>query len=248
MKQNIYDDPQFFANYSSMPRSVDGLESAEEWPAFRALLPDLAGKRVLDLGCGFGWHCRYARELKAAYVLGVDLSERMLVRARDASSDPAIEYRCSAIEDFYCAAEAFDVVISSAALHYIERFDAVCDSVFRALVRGGRFVFSVEHPIFTSRAQQEWHRGPDGQRLHWPVDDYHDEGIRHTSWMAADVVKYHRTIATYVNTLTDSGFRLDRLLEAGITAERAAERPDLADERRRPTFLIIAATPGDGTH
>ncbi len=48
--KNKYDDPAFFANYSQMARSIDGLEAAGEWPAFRALLPDLRGKRVLDLG------------------------------------------------------------------------------------------------------------------------------------------------------------------------------------------------------
>ena len=82
MKQNKYDDPAFFANYSQMARSIGGLDEAGEWPAFRALLPTLAGKTVLDLGCGFGWHCRYAREQRARWVVGVDLSEKMLARAR----------------------------------------------------------------------------------------------------------------------------------------------------------------------
>jgi cyclopropane fatty-acyl-phospholipid synthase-like methyltransferase len=62
MKQNKYDDPEFFTSYSKMPRSIDGLAEAGEWHAFRSLLPDLRDKRLLDLGCGFGWHCRYARE------------------------------------------------------------------------------------------------------------------------------------------------------------------------------------------
>ncbi|HLX39014.1 MAG TPA: class I SAM-dependent methyltransferase, partial [Ktedonobacteraceae bacterium] len=65
MKQNKYDDPTFFANYSQMARSIGGLEAAGEWPAFRELLPQLRDKHVLDLGCGFGWHCRYAREQQA---------------------------------------------------------------------------------------------------------------------------------------------------------------------------------------
>jgi hypothetical protein len=65
MKQNKYDDPAFFANYSQMARSIGGLEAAGEWPAFRELLPTLADKNVLDLGCGFGWHCRYARQQQA---------------------------------------------------------------------------------------------------------------------------------------------------------------------------------------
>ncbi len=139
MKQNRYDDPGFFAAYSQMPRSVDGLEAAYEWPAFRALLPDLHRKRVLDLGCGFGWHCRYARRQGAASVIGVDLSENMLARAREATDDSGIEYRRAAIEDLHFPADTFDVVISSLALHYVERFDLVCQRVHRYLAAGGAF-------------------------------------------------------------------------------------------------------------
>jgi hypothetical protein len=62
MKQNKYDDPEFFAKYSRMRRSIGGLNDAGEWHVFRALLPDLRNKRLLDLGCGYGWHCRYARQ------------------------------------------------------------------------------------------------------------------------------------------------------------------------------------------
>src|SRR5262249_42418522 len=72
--QNIYDDAGFFAGYSRLRRSVDGLDGAPEWPTLRAMLPDVAGKRVVDLGCGFGWFCRFAREAGAAQVLGLDVS------------------------------------------------------------------------------------------------------------------------------------------------------------------------------
>lgn len=240
MKQNKYDDPAFFANYSNMPRSVGGLAEAGEWQAFRALLPDLRGKRVLDLGCGFGWHCRYARERQARSVVGVDLSESMLARARETTDDPAIEYRRGAIEDIDVAAD-FDVVISSLALHYVERFDLVCEKVHRCLAAGGAFVLSVEHPIFTARAAQDWHYGPDGERLHWPVDHYQQEGLRHARWMADDVVKYHRTVASYVNALIDAGFQITRLLEPEPPAAMLTERPEWMDETRRPMFLLIAA-------
>lgn len=62
MKQNKYDVAEFFSKYSQMDRSTKGLIAAGEWATFRAMLPSLRDKRVLDLGCGFGWHCRYARE------------------------------------------------------------------------------------------------------------------------------------------------------------------------------------------
>ena len=241
MKQNKYDDPEFFASYSQMPRSIGGLKEAFEWPAFRALLPDLRRKRVLDLGCGFGWHCRYAREQGAASVIGVDLSQNMLARARQATDDPGIEYRRSAIEDIHFPEDTFDIVISSLALHYVERFDVVCQRVHECLAAGGAFVISVEHPMFTSRAAQDWCYGEEGERLHWPVDDYHQEGPRHTHWLAEDVIKYHRTITTYVNTLIDSGFRLARHVEPSPSPDALRDKPGLKDEARRPIFLLIAA-------
>ena len=66
MRENRYDDPKFFEKYSQMDRSVKGLSGAGEWETLRPLLPDFAGKRVLDMGCGYGWHCRYAAEQGAA--------------------------------------------------------------------------------------------------------------------------------------------------------------------------------------
>ena len=60
MKQNKYDDDAFFQKYSRMDRSVKGLSGAGEWQTLQSMLPDFHGKRVLDLGCGFGWHCQYA--------------------------------------------------------------------------------------------------------------------------------------------------------------------------------------------
>lgn len=241
MKQNKYDDPEFFAQYSMMPRSVGGLGAAGEWPALRAMLPDLHGKRVLDLGCGFGWHCRYAREQQAKSAVGVDLSERMLARAKEMTDDPAIEYRQLAIEDINFEACEFDVVISSLALHYVQRFDTVCQKVHHCLVPGGSFVFSVEHPIFTALAAQDWYYGPQGERLHWPVDDYQDEGLRQARFLTSDVTKYHRTFATYINTLIQAGFRIQELSEPQPTPELLAQHPDWRDEARRPMMLLIAA-------
>lgn len=241
MQQNKYDDPEFFSRYSQMPRSVGGLAEAGEWEAFRALLPELRDKRVLDLGCGFGWHCRYAREQGAQSVVGVDLSAKMLIRAREMTNDPGIEYRQSAIEEIDFPPESFDVIISSLAFHYIERFDRLCEQIYRCLSPGGALVLSIEHPLFTARAQQDWQYGPNGERLHWPVDNYQQEGLRVTSWLAEDVRKCHRTLATYVNNLLDAGFRLSRLSEPGPSPHLLRERPDLQDENRRPMFLLLAA-------
>jgi SAM-dependent methyltransferase len=242
MQQNIYDDPGFFARYSQMARSIGGLEAAGEWHAFRALLPELCGKTVLDLGCGFGWHCRYARAQQARSVVGVDVSEKMLARARASTNDAAIEYRQVAIEDIDVPLQTFDVAISSLALHYVQRFEPVCRKVRDCLVRGGSFVLSVEHPIFTARAAQDWYHGEQGERLHWPVDHYQEEGPRETRFLEAPVRKYHRTVASYVNALIGAGFTIAQLAEPQPPPALLATHPDMQDEMRRPMFLLIAAS------
>lgn len=242
MKENKYDDSGFFENYSHMPRSIGGLEAAGEWATFRAMLPEFKGKRVLDLGCGFGWHCRYARDCGAKSVIGVDLSENMLARAREMTDDPHIEYRRLAIEDIDFEDGEFDAVISSLALHYVESFDEISRKIYRYLPPGGSFVFSVEHPIFSALPGQDWFYGPQGEKLHWPVDNYHSEGPRIARFLGHDVVKYHRTVAHYVNALIHSGFTLRNLSELQPTAEMLADNPAWQEEVRRPMFLLMAAT------
>lgn len=134
MTQNIYDTPEFFAGYSQLPRSVDGLDGAPEWPALRALMPNLQGARVLDLGCGFGWFCRWARAQGAASVLGLDVSANMLARARADTDDAAVSYGQADLERMELPATAFDLAYSSLALHYLEDLAGLLARVHRALV------------------------------------------------------------------------------------------------------------------
>ncbi|MBU9719833.1 MULTISPECIES: class I SAM-dependent methyltransferase [Bacillaceae] len=240
MKQNKYDDPKFFSAYEKMPRSTDGLEAAGEWHEFQPLIPDLENKDVLDLGCGFGWHCRYARENYARSVIGVDISEKMLDKAREKTSDPRITYLKMPIEDIHFSPAQFDVVISSLAFHYIRSFDSLCEKIYDSLKPGGTFVFSVEHPIFTSRSDQDWIYDEEGNRLHWAIDDYQSEGIRDTSFLTENVIKYHRTISTYINDLIQAGFHVKTVKEPRPSKEMIKRVPEMKEELRRPMFLIIS--------
>ena len=240
MTQNIYDDPDFFAGYSRLGRSIDGLDGAAEWPSLRALLPDLRGLRVVDLGCGFGWFCRWAREQGAAEVLGIDVSEKMLARARDTTADPAIIYSRADLERLDLPETRFDLVYSSLALHYVEDLAGLLGKVSRALVAGGHLVFSVEHPIFTAPTNPGWSIGADGRKT-WPIDGYLCEGPRKTDWLATGVVKQHRTLGTYLNLLLRLSFGIAHVEEWGPTDEQIAAHPSWAEERQRPMFLLVAA-------
>lgn len=241
MKENKYDDPEFYERYSCMPRSVDGLEGAGEWHVLKKLLPAFAGKRVLDLGCGFGWHCRYAAEHGAMKVVGIDISQKMLERAREVNNLPSIEYGRTAIENFDYPDGSFDIVISSLALHYVESFDSVCRKVSALLDDGGSFVFSVEHPVFTAYGSQSWWHDEHGNRLHWPVDRYFDEGSRKAVFLGEDVVKCHRTLTSYFDGLLKNGFTIRAVAEPKPDPELFASSTDMTDELRRPMFLIISS-------
>jgi len=241
MKENIYDDPGFFAAYGKMARSEKGLPAAVEWHELRKMLPEFVDKRVLDLGCGYGWHCRHAVKNGARAVVGIDLSEKMIDKARQLTTDACVTYQLSAIEDFVAEAGSFDVVLSSLALHYVGSLDSVCRKVYHLLAPGGVFVFSVEHPVFTSADAREWIYDANGRKLHWPVDKYFEETKRRTNFLGACVTKYHRTIATYLNTLLEAGFSLSKIVEPVPDIKMLNENSELKNELRRPMMLLISA-------
>ena len=237
---NIYDNEKFFESYSQMNRSQQGLDGAGEWQTLKALLPDFEGKRVLDLGCGYGWHCLYAAEHGAASVVGVDLSEKMLAVAREKNTFDTITYLHASIDEVTFEPESFDVVISSLAIHYIADFEKLAKNIAKWLVPSGQFVFSVEHPIFTAEGSQDWVYDEKGTILHFPVDNYFYEGQRTAHFLGSDVTKYHRTLTTYLDNLLTNGFQIKRIVEP-MPPENMMDIPGMKDEMRRPMMLIVAA-------
>ncbi|MRT04075.1 class I SAM-dependent methyltransferase [Ewingella americana] len=240
MAQNIYDDQQFFEGYSQLNRSVHGLDGAPEWPALEAMLPDVRGTKVVDLGCGYGWFCRNMREQGAAKVLGLDISAKMLEKARSMTADDNIEYRREDLDNLTLPAETYSLAYSSLALHYLQNLSRLFDQVYQSLVPGGHFVFSAEHPIFTAPAQPGWLTTISGQKT-WPVDGYQREGERVTNWFAEGVIKQHRKLATYINLLIKSGFIITQVDEWGPSAEQLTSMPALQEEIERPMMFLLAA-------
>lgn len=241
MRQNKYDDQTFFKKYSQMSRSVEGLNGAGEWHELKKLLPDFAGKRVLDLGCGYGWHCIYAFRQGACKVLGIDISEKMLEVAREKTDAASIQYMRMPIEDADFKEDSFDIVLSSLAIHYIEDFDGLCAKVYRWLGRRGEFVFSAEHPVFTAAGPQRWVDDGKGNHIHWPVDRYFTEGKRDAEFLGEKVIKYHRTLTSYVNGMMKAGFTISGLVEPQPPADMLSSVPGMEDELRRPMMLIMSA-------
>ena len=240
--QNIYDDERFFAGYSSLERFGPGWQQAMEHHDLLALLPPIPGRRVLDLGSGAGQLAHHLATRDAAEVVAVDLSERMLERARAEWAHPRVTYRRDAMERLAFEPARFDLVVSSLALHYVEDYAGLVARIAGWLAPGGVLVYSTEHPIYTARLPGEgWVVDEAGRRTGWSIDRYAEEGAREETWFVAGVRKVHRTLATLINGLVDAGLVVERLIEPVPSEQWLREHPDWADERRRPMFLLVRA-------
>lgn len=205
---------------------------------------------MLDLGCGYGWHCRFVAEQGAEKVLGLDLSAKMIAEAERQNADAEhtepynpysrISYQVCGIEDYAYQENQWDVVVSNLALHYIEQLEPVFQNVYRTLRAGGVFLFNIEHPVFTAGVGQDWIYDENGRPLYWPVDDYFMPGPRRTHFLGCEVEKQHHTLTQIMTGLLNSGFVIEAVEEAQ-PAEDKLELPGMKDELRRPMMLMIRA-------
>jgi 2-polyprenyl-3-methyl-5-hydroxy-6-metoxy-1,4-benzoquinol methylase len=200
---------------------------------FLDLLGPVAGLQVLDAACGHG---RLTRELarRGAQVLGADLSDVLLSRARstEAQEQQGITYlHADLTTPGHLPAGKFDVVTCHFGLSDIDDLDGTLNTLAGALRPGGRFVFSILHPCFSGG-------GEVGGS--WPHDGtYRDEGW----WRPADVASTlrrqvgtnHRTLSTYLSSLLAHGFQLSALEEPDPPAAWREGQPGAF---RQPAFLV----------
>ncbi|WP_336703599.1 methyltransferase domain-containing protein [Chryseobacterium indologenes] len=139
-----------------------------------------------------------------------------------------------------CPAEKFDLILSSLTLHYVESFDTIAQHIYKWLIPGGSFVFSIEHPVFTAEGSQDWVYDKNGEKINWPVDRYFIEGKRNTTFLGENLIKYHRTLTSYLNILLQHGFTLKEIIEPEPSQEMLKEIPEMKEELRRPMMLLIS--------
>lgn len=239
-QQNIYDNQIFFEGYKKIRDNKINANNLFEIPALFSMLPDIKDKRVLDLGCGFGEHCKQFIEGGARKVVGIDISEKMLEVARNVNSDPNIKYIHMPMEKIEELNEQFDVVVSSLAFHYVEDFEGVVGNIYKMLDSEGIFVFSQENPLCTSHSGGDrWTRDEQGNKIYLNLAGYGIEGERESVWFVDNVKKYHRTFSTIINTLINAGFSIEKMIEPLPTEEMLKQYPNYKDLFHKPDFLLI---------
>ena len=123
--QNIYDNDVFFESFRSSRDNVVNFNDCIETPILLGMLPDLHGKKVLDIGCGMGQHARLYSDMGAESVLGIDISEKMLAYAKANNSAENIRYERIAMEEIDTIGTQFDLVTSSLVFDYAEDFSGL---------------------------------------------------------------------------------------------------------------------------
>lgn len=236
---DFYDRPGVFGRYADHRHGgVYSPNTVMEEPALRGELGDVAGMRVLDLGCG---DAAIGRDLLASgcrSYLGVDASERMVEAARRTLSGTGGRVERVGIEQFSSGPGTVDLVLSRLALHYLPDVSGVLAASRRWLSPGGRLVVSVVHPVITA---QDARGGGGERRTSWLVDDYFVPGERRREWLGDAVRWHHRTVEDYVQALLVAGFVLTSLRECAPQAELFTGHDDeLARRRRVPLFLLLA--------
>lgn len=132
-KQNIYDNDSFFENFKNLRNNKINFNDCIETPILLAMIPEVDGKRVLDIGCGMGQHAKQYSDMGAESVLGIDISEKMLEYAKEHFHAKNITYRQMALEDICQIDEQFDLITSSLAFDYAEDLDKLMKNIYGLL-------------------------------------------------------------------------------------------------------------------
>jgi Methylase involved in ubiquinone/menaquinone biosynthesis len=239
-KQNIYDNEVFFEGYKRIRENESNANILIEKPSLFSLCPKLNGKAVLDLGCGYGENCNEFEKRGAKKVIGIDISEKMLLVAKEKNMNDTITYIQMCMEDIGDLRENFDVVFSSLAIHYVNDFPKLCNDIYKLLNPNGYFIFFQENPINTCFTNgNRWTKDISGNVLYANLSNYSIDGVRKSKWFVDNVIKYHRTFSTIINSLVEAGFMIEKILEPIPDLKIRNEHPEYINDIHKPDFLII---------
>ena len=244
---SVYDKENFFELYQKLRSNPISLNEVVEKPTMLSLLPDLQGKKLLDLGCGAGEHLALYLSRGARHVVGIDLSANMLKQAKidlekcGEFKDCFSLYQLPMEKLIELPEDNFDVITSSFAFHYVKEFPQLLSAIFNKLKANGVLVFSQEHPITTChKTGDRWEKNENKQQIAYRLNHYRDEGERERSWFKQAFKTYHRTTATIINNLIKVGFQIERV-EEPMLADQVQWHHEFKDLQHRPVLLFILA-------
>ncbi len=218
----------------SLDYAADNAESAYngyyERPATVALLAEVEGRRVMEVGCGAGQLTRWLID-HGAVVTALDVSPAMAQLARQRVGDRATVFVADLAQPLsFAESGTFDLVVASLVLHYVRDWEAVLVEFRRVLKPEGTVVFSVHHPAM------DW-------QLHAPDDYFAVRQVTET-WAKGsgqfEVTFWRRPLTAMCQAIASAGFVTERLVEPEPLEELAARDPVAYEQiRTQPRFLFF---------
>lgn len=209
------------------------------------LLGDVAGRDVLEVGCGAAQGARWLVSV-GAHVTAFDVSMGQLLQARalDASSGVAVRRLVQAdAQAMPFAASAYDIVFSAfGAIPFVADSVGVMREVARVLRPGGRCVFSVTHPIRWAFPDDPGPAGLVVRQSYFDRTPY----VERDSAGAVSYVEHHRTLGDRIRELVAAGLVLVDLLEPEWPTGHVAEWGQWSPLRGRlmpGTAIFLARKP-----
>lgn len=108
---------------------------------------DIKNKKILDIGCGYGWFELFARRKGAQQVIGTELSEKDLITAKKYINDPKIKFIEGSAISLPLTDKSVETVVSWEVIEHIPTDTEVTmfQEVHRVLKKGGVFYLSTPH-------------------------------------------------------------------------------------------------------
>jgi SAM-dependent methyltransferase len=233
-------DPPGVNDYDSFAEayaasSEDNLVNAHyERPAMLALAGDVAGRRILDAGCGAGPLFAALRD-RGAIVTGFDKSAAMVELARRRLGDDADLQVAELGRPLPFPDGTFDDVTASLVLHYLEDWGPALAELRRVLKPGGRLIVSADHPF----AENLWHREAGLKPDYFATYDYTVEWT--VAGQTALLRFWTRPLHAMTGAFTAAGFRISVISEPAVAPGTPRELlpDDIADKPRILCFLFF---------
>ncbi len=204
-------------------------------PLMLQLCGDVAGVRVLDVGCGEGRFCRMLSE-RGASCVGIDPTRDLLRAARDHGSIAPIR---AVAEAMPLRAWSFDLAVSYITLVDIEHYREAIAEMARVLRPGGRIVVANVGFVSASQAPNGgWLRDDAGTPLHVPIDRYLSETSAVYEWAGIKLRNWHRPLSAYISAYLRAGLILRDFLEPA-PPESLRGHPDFERAFRVPWFTVM---------
>jgi SAM-dependent methyltransferase len=166
-------------------------------PAILDLAGDVAGRRVLDVGCGAGPLFETFRD-RGAIVTGIEPSAKMLELARQRLGDGAALQQADLNDPLPFPDDAFDDAVACLVLHYLEDWTAPLAELRRVLAPGGRLIVAVNHPFIYKAFY------PD--RNYFATHEYAEEYT--FSGRSVALQLWHRPLHAITGAFIEAGFRI----------------------------------------